>query len=121
MGVLSLDTEKYQREVCREEAINEWLDSRTIEETKNLLSDGRSFSNVSESFIDDQPFWKFDSILLKVYLAFTKSSMSQRVDREQSIAELIRYLEKSIQKVALAKAKAALKERQNDFVEPDLD
>ena len=118
MGVLSLDTEKYQKMLCQQEAMAELLDKQIIEETENLLSGGQSFSDVGESFLDDEPCWTIDTLLLKVYLAFTRSSMNQRMDRERSVADLVKYMERHIEKVALKKAKEELKRRQNDFEEP---
>lgn len=120
MGVLSLDTEKYQKMLCQQEAMAEWLDKQIIEETENLLSGGQSFSDVGESFLDDDPCWTIDTLLLKVYLAFTKSSMNQRIDREQSVADLVQYIGRHIDKVALKKAKAELNRCQNDDV-PDME
>jgi len=118
MGVLSLDTEQYQKLLCQQETMSEWLDKQIIEETENLLSGGQFFSDVGESFLDDEPCWTIDLLLLKVYLAFTKSSMHQRMDREQSVADLVKYMGRHVEKVAVKRAKAELKRRQNDFEEP---
>lgn len=115
MGLLSLDTEDYQRMLCNQEAREEWLEKEVAFQQEWLLTDGQHFSEVGESMLDDSPCWKIDSLLLNLYVAHTAGPENQWSRRETAAKKLVEYLGEHIQKVSAKRAKQSLKDRENDF------